>query len=104
MNRVLSAIAMAGFVCLIPASLTWSGESGSPAKSPSGGKPGVEARLQRLEDESEIRRKLQDYMVLLRNRDWDNYVLMFSKDADIVMDEGTRHGREDIKNRMAGAS
>jgi len=104
MNRILSAIGTAALACLIPASVTWSGEPGSPAKSPNGGKLAVEARLQRLEDESEIRRKLQDYMVLLRNRDWDKYVLMFSKDADIVMDEGTRHGRDDIKVRMAGAS
>jgi ketosteroid isomerase-like protein len=65
---------------------------------------GVEARLQRLQDESEIRRRLQDYMALLRNRDWDRYVLMFSRDAEIVMDEGTRHGRDDIRNRMSAAS
>ncbi len=69
-----------------------------------GEKLGIEARLRRLEDESEIRRRLQDYMVLLHDRDWDKYVLMFSRDADIVMDEGTRHGRDDIRNRMAGAS
>ncbi len=69
----------------------------------SGEKLGIEARLQRLEDESEIRRRLQDYMPLLRNRDWDKYILMFSRDAEIVMDEGTRHGREDIRNRMAAA-
>jgi len=69
-----------------------------------GEKLGMEARLQRLEDESEIRRRLQDYMVLLHNRDWDKYVLMFSRDADIVMDEGTRHGRDDIRNRMSAAS
>jgi len=68
-----------------------------------GEKLGVEARLQRLEDESEIRRRLQDYMPLLRNRDWDKYVLMFSRDAEIVMDEGVRHGRDDIRNRMAAA-
>ncbi len=70
----------------------------------SGEKLGLEARLQRLQDESDIRRRLQDYMPLLRNRDWDHYILMFSKDAEIVMDEGTRHGREDIRNRMASAS
>ncbi len=69
-----------------------------------GEKLGMEARLQRLEDESEIRRRLQDYMVLLHDRDWDKYVLMFSRDADIVMDEGTRHGRDDIRNRMSAAS
>ena len=69
-----------------------------------GEKLGLEARLQRLQDESDIRRRLQDYMPLLRNRDWDHYILMFSKDAEIVMDEGTRHGREDIRNRMSGAA
>jgi len=62
------------------------------------------ARLQRLEDESAIRRRLQDYMPLLRNRDWDHYILMFAHDAELVMDEGNRHGREDIRNRMAAAS
>ncbi len=64
----------------------------------------VEARLQRLQDESEIRRRLQGYMALLHNRDWDNYVLMFSHDADLVMDEGVRHGRDDIRTRMAAAT
>jgi ketosteroid isomerase-like protein len=68
-----------------------------------GEKLGVEARLQRLQDESEIRRRLQDYMPLLRNRDWDKYIRMFSRDADVVMDEGNRHGRDDIRNRMAAA-
>jgi 3-phenylpropionate/cinnamic acid dioxygenase small subunit len=69
-----------------------------------GEKLGLGARLQRLQDESEIRRRLQDYMPLLRNRDWDHYILMFSKDAEIVMDEGTRHGRADIRERMSTAS
>jgi len=69
-----------------------------------GNKLSTAARLQRLEDESEIRRRLQDYMVLLHNRDWDRYILMFSKDAELVMDEGNRHGRDDIRNRMAAAS
>jgi 3-phenylpropionate/cinnamic acid dioxygenase small subunit len=109
MNRVLTAIGTAAFGCLLVASLAGSGEVGAQAQTPHvksthGEKLTVEARLQRLEDESEIRRRLQDYMVLLHNRDWDQYVLMFSKDADIVMDEGTRHGRDDIRNRMAGAS
>jgi ketosteroid isomerase-like protein len=69
-----------------------------------GSKLGVEARLQRLQDESDIRRRLQDYMALLRSRDWDHYILMFAHDADLVMDEGERHGRDDIRNRMAAAS
>ncbi len=69
-----------------------------------GRKLSVAARLQRLQDESDIRRRLQDYMALLRNRDWDNYILMFSRDADLVMDEGVRHGRDDIRTRMAAAT
>lgn len=77
--------------------------NGKPSEL-TGQKLGLEARLQRLEDEAAIRRRLQDYMPLLRNREWDQYVLMFSKDSEIIMDEGTRHGREDIKNRMSGAS
>jgi ketosteroid isomerase-like protein len=77
--------------------------NGKPSEL-TGEKLGVEARLQRLQDESEIRRRLQDYMPLLRNRDWDHYVLMFSRDAEIVMDEGTRHGRADIRDRMSAAS
>jgi len=77
--------------------------NGKPSEL-SGEKLTLEARLQRLQDESEIRRRLQDYMPLLRNRDWDHYILMFSKDAEIVMDEGTRHGRADIRERMATAS
>jgi len=69
-----------------------------------GSKLGIEARLRRLQDESDIRRRLQDYMALLRSRDWDHYILMFAHDADLVMDEGERHGRDDIRNRMAAAS
>ena len=68
-----------------------------------GEKLGPEARLQRLEDESQIRRRLQDYMPLLRNREWDKYILMFARDAELVMDEGNRHGRDDIRKRMAAA-
>jgi ketosteroid isomerase-like protein len=69
-----------------------------------GSRLSLEDRLQALQDESQIRRRLQDYMVLLQGRDWANYVLMFSREADLVMDEGVRHGRDDIRNRMAGAS
>jgi ketosteroid isomerase-like protein len=77
--------------------------NGKPSEL-AGEKLSLEARLQRLQDESEIRRRLQDYMPLLRNRDWDHYILMFSKDAEIVMAEGTRHGRADIRERMSTAS
>ena len=105
MNRIRSVVTTGALSCLIAASVAGTeGNAAAKSGAAAGGNPGIEARLQRLEDEAEIRRRLQDYMVLLRNRDWDKYILMFSKDADIVMDEGTRHGREDIRNRMAGAS
>ncbi len=64
----------------------------------------LEQRVQRLEDESIIREKLQSYMELLGASDWDNYIKMFAKDAKLVMAEGTRTGRDDIKERMASAS
>ena len=64
----------------------------------------IEARLQRLEDESAIRQKLQDYMSVLASRDWDTYVTYFTDDAAIVMTEGTVVGHEAIKTRMANAS
>jgi 3-phenylpropionate/cinnamic acid dioxygenase small subunit len=67
-------------------------------------KLGVEERLQRLQDESEIRALLQDYMGLLTARDWDNYVKLFSANSDLVMTEGTVHGREAIRTRMANAT
>jgi 3-phenylpropionate/cinnamic acid dioxygenase small subunit len=61
-------------------------------------------RLQALEDEAEIRYLLDHYMDLLGAADWDNYVLLFAEDGELQMDEGTRRGREDIKNRMSAAS
>ena len=67
-------------------------------------KQSLEARVQRLEDEATIRLKLDEYMDLLGARDWDNYIKMWSKDADLVMAEGTRHGRDDIKERMSSTS
>lgn len=64
----------------------------------------IEARLQRLEDESAIRQRLQDYMGVLASRDWDTYVTYFTDDAAIVMPEGTVVGHEAIKTRMSNAS
>jgi ketosteroid isomerase-like protein len=66
--------------------------------------PSIEARLQALQDESEIRKLLDDYMGLLESRDWDNYVNLFAKDAELDIVEGVLKGRDAIRTRMANAS
>jgi len=63
----------------------------------------VLARLNALEAESQIRHKLQTYMAVLGASDWDNYVNYFTRDAKLIMTEGTRVGRDDIKARMSAA-
>jgi ketosteroid isomerase-like protein len=64
----------------------------------------LEARVKQLEDEATIRRLLEDYMGLLRSRDWDAYIKMFSKDSELHMAEGTVKGRDAIRTRMDNAS
>jgi len=64
----------------------------------------IEARLQALQDESEIRRLLDDYMGLLGSRDWDNYVKLFARDGELDIVEGVLKGHDAIRNRMANAS
>ena len=65
----------------------------------------LEARVRALEDEATIRRQLEDYMGLLRSRDWDNYVKMFAKASpELHMAEGTVVGRDAIRTRMDNAS
>lgn len=64
----------------------------------------VEQRLDRLESESIIRWKLQDYMRLLQSADWDNYIKLFAPDGKIDIVEGVLQGREAIKTRMANAT
>ena len=50
-------------------------------------------------------RQLEDYMGLLRSRDWDNYIKMFAKAApELHMAEGTVIGRDAIRTRMDNAS
>lgn len=66
--------------------------------------PSLEARVRALEDEATIRRKLEDYMGLLRSSDWDAYIKMFSKDSELHMAEGTVKGRDAIRTRMDNAS
>ena len=65
----------------------------------------LEARVRQLEDEATIRRQLEDYMGLLRSRDWDNYIKMFAKASpELHMAEGTVVGRDAIRTRMDNAS
>jgi 3-phenylpropionate/cinnamic acid dioxygenase small subunit len=65
----------------------------------------LEARVRQLEDEATIRRQLEDYMGLLRSRDWDNYIKMFAKASpELRMAEGTVIGRDAIRTRMDNAS
>jgi ketosteroid isomerase-like protein len=64
----------------------------------------IEARLRALQDESEIRKLLDDYMGLLESRDWDNYVKLFAEDAELDIVEGVLKGRDAIRTRMENAS
>jgi 3-phenylpropionate/cinnamic acid dioxygenase small subunit len=75
-----------------------------PTAHAEGAKLTLEQRVQRLEDEATIRQKLESYMELLQASDWDNYIKMFAKNAKLVMNEGVRQGRDDIKERMSTAS
>ena len=88
--------------------LAWAGTAGAGGLSTLtlAGAEGLslEARVRALEDEATIRRLLEDYMGLLRSRDWDNYIKMFTKDAELHMAEGTVKGRDAIWTRMDNAS
>ena len=93
----------------LTASLAWAGAAGAAGISTFvlAGAEGLslEARLRALEDEATIRRQLEDYMGLLRSRDWDTYIKMFAKAApELHMAEGTVIGRDAIRTRMDNAS
>ncbi len=64
----------------------------------------LHAQVDALLAESEIRRKLQTYMPVLSAADWDTFVTYFTRDATLIMTEGNRQGRDDIKERMSSAS
>ncbi len=94
---------------VLAASLAWAAAAGAGPVSTlvAAGAEGLslEARVRQLEDEATIRRQLEDYMGLLRSRDWDNYIKMFSKAApELHMAEGTVIGRDAIRTRMDNAS
>ena len=64
----------------------------------------VMERLQALEAEAEIRRRLDEYMDYLDAADWDGYVQFFTADGALDMDEGVVTGRAAIHKRMADAT
>jgi ketosteroid isomerase-like protein len=96
-------------LAVLAASLAWAGavSAGPVSTLVAAGAEGLslEARVRQLEDEATIRRQLEDYMGLLRSRDWDNYIKMFAKAApELHMAEGTVVGRDAIRTRMDNAS
>jgi hypothetical protein len=60
----------------------------------------TETKLRNLEGEAEFRRSLDDYMHLLRTRDWDNYIKLFATEPAIDIVEGIRKVDWDL---LAGA-
>jgi 3-phenylpropionate/cinnamic acid dioxygenase small subunit len=98
-----------GLLAVLTLSFAWAGSAGAGGVSTLllTGAEGLslEARVRQLEDEATIRRQLEDYMSLLRSRDWDNYIKMFAKQApELHMAEGTVIGRDAIRTRMDNAS
>jgi ketosteroid isomerase-like protein len=96
-------------LAVLTMALAWTGAAGATGVSTLvlAGAEGLslEARLRALEDEATIRRQLEDYMGLLRSRDWDTYIKMFAKAApELHMAEGTVIGRDAIRTRMDNAS
>ncbi len=96
-------------LAVLAASLAWAGTAGagpfSTLVATAAEGLSLEARVRQLEDEATIQRQLEDYMGLLRSRDWDNYIKMFAKAApELHMAEGTVVGREAIRTRMDNAS
>jgi len=98
MNRPITILALLGGSLLAPGCSNIADDQAEAAEHEV-----VLARLNALEAESEIRHKLQTYMAVLGASDWDNYVNYFTRDAKLIMTEGTRVGRDDIKERMSTA-
>jgi len=60
----------------------------------------VEERLQRLEDESAIRRIIEDYTVLLTSRDFDGYAELFAEEGTWRNGDLVKRGRAEIKEML----
>jgi len=103
MKNILNLMAVAAGFLFLQSSVDATAQQASDAQYEE-----IIARLQALEAESEIRHKLQTYMAALdhamETADWDNYVTYFTHDAKLIMVEGTRTGRDDIKERMSTAA
>jgi len=57
----------------------------------------MEQRLQKLEDESQIRRIIEDYAVRLTSRDFDGYIALFAPNGTWRNGPTIKNGREEIK-------
>ena len=73
--------------------------SGMTAQQGRGGEP-LERRLQRLEDENEIRNLLLDYGRFLDGRDFKSYASLFARDGEWVGGFGTVAGPANIQAFM----
>ena len=64
------------------------------------GKPSVEQRLQRLEDESQIRRILVDYAAFLDGRDYARYAALFAPDGEWTGGGGSYKGQAAVRGML----
>lgn len=83
---MLFRIALAGALLMI-----------APIAQAQSGAPTTEQRLQRLEDESAIRRVIEDYAARLTARDFDGYVALFAPDGTWRNGKTIKNGRAEIK-------
>lgn len=62
----------------------------------------VEQRLQKLEDESSIRRVIEDYAALLTARNFDGYVALFAEEGVWQNGASVHQGRDAIRAMLVG--
>jgi hypothetical protein len=63
-------------------------------------KPSLEQRVQRLEDESQIRRILVDYAAFLDGRDYARYAALFAADGEWTGGGGSYTGQAAIRGML----
>jgi len=64
--------------------------------------PSIEQRLQKLEDEAEIRRIMVDYAALLGARDYDGYAALFAQDGIWQNGDIVKKGHDEIRDLLVG--